>query len=97
MKRIPKFAKLTFVRYTLDSKFGNRGCNCIVQGTFSDWYPDRSEDIDNYALYVVKDDKIAGILVWCFHSDIEMLPVQDRTRAESLVNDYLADKALEDI
>ena len=96
MKSKQKFENLSFVRYTGSSIYGNTGCNCIVQGTFSSLMK-RNNDVDNYSLYVIKDDKIAGIFQWAFTDDIELSLVQDETRARSMVNEYLALQALEDI
>ena len=62
------------------------GFEGIVDGTYSQIHGGR--DIDSYAVWVIADGKIVNRISWYREHQLTALPVQDREKAEQMVEDY---------
>ena len=85
-----KFGKLRFVRVCQDMpssmRYFESGFDAIVNGSYSQIYG--GTGINAYSLYQIKDDVIVNRLSWYEEDQLTLLPMQDRDRAEEMIEDY---------
>lgn len=86
-----KFRRFTFVRVGSNMPpemlHFKKDFDAIVDGSYSQKYG--GTDIDSYAMYVLgKDGKINNAIAWYQTELLTALPVQDRLKAEELIEEY---------
>lgn len=89
----PKFRHLTFVRIAkkLCSSMSHFECDCdaIVDSTYAEQYG--GNDIKNYTLFIIQNDKVVNRVAWYEEHQLTALPVQDQGLAQAMIDDYLFD------
>lgn len=85
-----KFRKFTFVKVAdelpANMSHFDKGFMGIVKGSYSQLYG--TEDIKNYALFVLKNGVIVNEISWYPEEILTLVPYQDRGFAEELLEDY---------
>lgn len=85
-----KFPKLTFVRVTDDMpsemKHFQKGFFGIIDGSYSQCYG--GSDVQSYCLFVIDGEEVVNRVSWYREDQLTALPVQDRDKAEKMIEDY---------
>jgi hypothetical protein len=85
-----KFSRLSFVYICKDMppemKYFPSDFYGIIDGTYSQIYG--GKDISEYAIYVIKNNKVVDHISWYTEDQITLLNEQDKLLAEEMIERY---------
>jgi hypothetical protein len=85
-----KFKKLSFVHVCKDMPSEMRhfpsDFDAIVEGSYSQLYG--GNNVNSYSLYQIENGMIINNVSWYKESQLTLLPIQDRDKAEEMIEKY---------